>query len=39
MRSLVSTQTDEWSNLMRRQETELFEMRKQHIQEECDLLK
>lgn len=39
MRSLVSTQTDEWSNLMRRQETELFEMRKQHIREESEQLK
>uniref|UniRef100_A0A7E4W1T5 Phosphoinositide phospholipase C n=1 Tax=Panagrellus redivivus TaxID=6233 RepID=A0A7E4W1T5_PANRE len=38
MRSLVSNQTGEWSNLVKRQEQELFEMRKQQIVDEYDLL-
>uniref|UniRef100_A0AC34GKS4 Uncharacterized protein n=1 Tax=Panagrolaimus sp. ES5 TaxID=591445 RepID=A0AC34GKS4_9BILA len=39
IRSLVSNQTDEWSNLLRRQEKELFELRRQQISDEYDLLK
>uniref|UniRef100_A0A914QQI6 Uncharacterized protein n=1 Tax=Panagrolaimus davidi TaxID=227884 RepID=A0A914QQI6_9BILA len=39
IRSLVSNQTDEWSNNLRRQEKELFELRRQQISDEYDLLK
>lgn len=39
MRSLVSDQTDEWSTMVRRHESEEFELRKAHIREEYDLLK
>jgi phosphatidylinositol phospholipase C beta len=39
IRSLVSNQTDEWSNLINRQKKELFELRKQQSSDEYDLLK
>ncbi|TKR88475.1 hypothetical protein L596_012711 [Steinernema carpocapsae] len=39
MRSLVSNQTDEWSSLIRRQESEEFELKKTHIREELEALK
>ncbi|KAL3080373.1 hypothetical protein niasHT_032578 [Heterodera trifolii] len=39
MRSLVQSQTDEWSQLLRRLEQEEFEQHKEQIQEENALLK
>lgn len=39
MRSLVSTQMDEWSKLIQRQHLEEFELRKAHIKEEFDQLR
>uniref|UniRef100_A0AC34RK70 1-phosphatidylinositol 4,5-bisphosphate phosphodiesterase n=1 Tax=Panagrolaimus sp. JU765 TaxID=591449 RepID=A0AC34RK70_9BILA len=39
IRSLVSNQTDEWSTMVRKQVQELFELRKQQIIDEYDLLK
>lgn len=39
MRSLVLNQTDEWSNLVKKQQQEEFEQRKTHIKEEHELLK
>ncbi len=39
MKSLVSTQTDEWSTMMRRHEHEEYELRKAHLREEYDLLR
>ncbi|CAD5231893.1 unnamed protein product [Bursaphelenchus xylophilus] len=39
MRSLVTTQTDEWSALVKKQQQEEFEQRKCHIKEEFELLK
>lgn len=38
MRSLVSNQTGEWSNLLRRQEQENFEAKKQLLNDEYELL-
>uniref|UniRef100_F1KQQ6 1-phosphatidylinositol 4,5-bisphosphate phosphodiesterase n=1 Tax=Ascaris suum TaxID=6253 RepID=F1KQQ6_ASCSU len=38
MRSLVMTQTDEWSAMVRRHETECYELKRAHIREEFDLL-
>eukprot|EP00080_Pristionchus_pacificus_P014141 PDM74161.1 egl-8 [Pristionchus pacificus] len=39
VRSLVSSQTNEWSSLTTRHEVEEFELKKQHIKEEYELLK
>ncbi|GMS80830.1 hypothetical protein PENTCL1PPCAC_3005 [Pristionchus entomophagus] len=39
VRSLVSSQTNEWSNLTTRHEVEEFELKKQHIREEYEALK
>ena len=39
MRSLVSTQMDEWSKLIQKQQLEEFELRKAHITEEFDMLR
>uniref|UniRef100_A0A914C2G2 Phosphoinositide phospholipase C n=1 Tax=Acrobeloides nanus TaxID=290746 RepID=A0A914C2G2_9BILA len=39
MRSLVSTQMDEWSKLIQKQQLEEFELRKAHINEEFDMLR
>ncbi|GMR59752.1 hypothetical protein PMAYCL1PPCAC_29947 [Pristionchus mayeri] len=39
VRSLVSSQTNEWSNLTTRHEMEEFELKKQHIREEYEALK
>ncbi|CAD6193233.1 unnamed protein product [Caenorhabditis auriculariae] len=39
VRSLVNSQTDEWSAMMRRHDMEEFELRKSHIKEQFDLLR
>ncbi|GMT12242.1 hypothetical protein PFISCL1PPCAC_3539 [Pristionchus fissidentatus] len=39
VRSLVSSQTNEWSSLTTRHEVEEFELKKQHIRDEFELLK
>ncbi|CAB3397663.1 unnamed protein product [Caenorhabditis bovis] len=39
VRSLVNTQTDEWSAMVRRHDGEEFELRKAHLKEQYELLK
>lgn len=39
IRSLVSSQTDEWSAMVRRHETEEFQLKKAHIKEQFEVLK
>lgn len=39
MRSLVSTQMDEWSKLIKKQQEEEFEFRKGHLKEEFAMLR
>lgn len=39
MRSLVSSQTDEWSTMMRRHEAEEFQLKRAHIKEQYEVLK
>ncbi|CAI4223333.1 unnamed protein product [Auanema sp. JU1783] len=39
VRSLVNSQTDEWSAMIKKHEVEEFELRKNHVKEQFDLLK